>query len=189
MQIEEIKGTEAENKEKKGNEDRRKKTLIWAIGMYERNTGEVRVFANVKRDFPVIRDLCLEHIKQGTSLYTDGWRAYRKLDDLGFVHVDVEKHKGLKKLPLSTSKMEGTWSELKDFAKIYSKAIPPQNCDKFLREFLLRRQCRIKKSKNGIETRQNKKEIQTTDEVYKIVMFFTNRGFAQERIQKVHVGR
>eukprot|EP01022_Parablepharisma_sp_SALTPOND_P034924 TRINITY_DN9354_c0_g1_i5.p2 TRINITY_DN9354_c0_g1~~TRINITY_DN9354_c0_g1_i5.p2 ORF type:complete len:100 (+),score=0.40 TRINITY_DN9354_c0_g1_i5:252-551(+) len=46
------------------------------------------------------------------------------------------------KEPLSTSKIEGTWAELKQFARTYSKAVPPKHCDEYLREFILRRECR-----------------------------------------------
>eukprot|EP01022_Parablepharisma_sp_SALTPOND_P034515 TRINITY_DN9204_c0_g1_i1.p1 TRINITY_DN9204_c0_g1~~TRINITY_DN9204_c0_g1_i1.p1 ORF type:complete len:440 (+),score=17.05 TRINITY_DN9204_c0_g1_i1:104-1321(+) len=137
---------EAEHEEIKGGEEgcKRKKLLLWGIGMYERGTGNVRVFANVKRDFDVISSLCKTHIKPGTTLYTDGWKAYQKLDSLGFHQIDIEKHKGFKKEPLSTSKIEGTWAQLKAIARMYSRSIPPKNCDEFLREFLFRRECKMK---------------------------------------------
>eukprot|EP01022_Parablepharisma_sp_SALTPOND_P034923 TRINITY_DN9354_c0_g1_i4.p1 TRINITY_DN9354_c0_g1~~TRINITY_DN9354_c0_g1_i4.p1 ORF type:complete len:316 (+),score=3.37 TRINITY_DN9354_c0_g1_i4:446-1393(+) len=130
-----------ESKQSKA-EMRKKKKIIWGIGMYERGTGNVMVFADIKRDFEVIKQMCKDHIEPGATLYTDGWGAYKRLGDLMYKHIDIKKQEGFKKEPLSTSKIEGTWAELKQFARTYSKAVPPKHCDEYLREFILRRECR-----------------------------------------------
>eukprot|EP01022_Parablepharisma_sp_SALTPOND_P018817 TRINITY_DN31290_c0_g1_i2.p1 TRINITY_DN31290_c0_g1~~TRINITY_DN31290_c0_g1_i2.p1 ORF type:complete len:353 (+),score=6.00 TRINITY_DN31290_c0_g1_i2:585-1643(+) len=140
-EVEEIKRAVVQEEQK---QVKRKKTLIWGIGIFERGTGKVRVFANTKRDFNVIKEICRNNIKRGTTIYTDGWKAYPKLNELGYNHIDIRKQEGFKKEPLSTSKIEGTWAELKTFARLYSKAIPPTNCDEYLREFLFRRECRMR---------------------------------------------
>jgi len=68
--IEDSKNETEENKEVKKEETR--KQLIWAIEIYERVTGSIRVFARILRTYQIMKDICIEHIKPGSNLYTDG---------------------------------------------------------------------------------------------------------------------
>eukprot|EP01022_Parablepharisma_sp_SALTPOND_P015506 TRINITY_DN2199_c0_g1_i1.p1 TRINITY_DN2199_c0_g1~~TRINITY_DN2199_c0_g1_i1.p1 ORF type:complete len:320 (-),score=15.48 TRINITY_DN2199_c0_g1_i1:223-1047(-) len=112
----------------------------WAIGMYERNTGAVRIFTVEKRDAKTINRLCLDNIVSETRIWSDLWKGYLQLEDIGFQHSTINHSISYGYGEKTTNRIESVWSQLKDFAKIYSKAIPASNCQEFLTELLFRRE-------------------------------------------------
>ena len=100
----------------KGNPDKPRRK--WVFGGKCRDTG--RVFVAVcpknKRTKRVLWPIIMKNVKIGSMLFTDGWRAYRKLPVLGFRHrwVDHSKYYVHPDDPnLHTNGIEGKWGEIK----------------------------------------------------------------------------
>ena len=63
----------------------------WAFGGYERGTGRVFVARVAHKDAQTLIPILKRFVRPGTTIYSDGWLAYRSLDQHGFVH-DVDMH-------------------------------------------------------------------------------------------------
>ena len=99
------------------------------VGIIQRN-GTVRtiVVPDVKRT--TLRPLVKQHVKKGSTVYTDGWKGYKGLKKDGFVHkpVDHDSH-FVSDNKDHTNNIEGYWrlSKHKMFAryhKISKKYLP-----------------------------------------------------------------
>ena len=58
------------------------------------------------------------NVTQGTTVYSDGWKAYRKLPTIGYPHrwLDHSKYYVDPNDPtLNTNKIEGAWQKVKNF--------------------------------------------------------------------------
>ena len=90
----------------------------WVFGGKCRETGRVfvAVCPNNKRTKKALWPIIMKNVKIGSMLFTDGWRAYRKLPVLGFRHrwVDHSKYYVHPDDPnLHTNGIEGKWGEIK----------------------------------------------------------------------------
>lgn len=72
----------------------------WIFGMIEINTGEegqkrrggrfrLEICPDNRRDAETLRQLIQKHVKPGTTLVTDGWKAYANIGDYNYDHYTV----------------------------------------------------------------------------------------------------
>ena len=69
-----------------------------------------------KRTKKILWPIVQENVVRGTMLYTDGWRAYRKLPTLGYLHRWVDHSKYYvdpNDRSLHTNGIEGLWRTVK----------------------------------------------------------------------------
>lgn len=60
-------------------------------------TSKKRFFVEVEeRDEETLIPLCLKYIKPGSVVYSDYWKVYNRLSDLGYVHHTVNHSKHFK---------------------------------------------------------------------------------------------
>ena len=90
----------------------------WVFGGVDRRTGRayLRVCPQNKRTKKALWPIILAHTIPGTTIYSDGWRAYRKLPTLGFQHKWVDHTAGYvhpDDYTMHTNKIEGLWQKVK----------------------------------------------------------------------------
>lgn len=114
----------------------RRKPQIWLLGAVERKEGGgqgriwIRRIPNRKKD--TLLPLLSSHIKPGTTIYTDEWRAYLSLPSLGFEHKTVCHKYTFKDAEsgVCTNCIEGVWSQLR-------RSLPTCGIkDKFIDDFI-----------------------------------------------------
>jgi transposase len=98
--------------------DGRKRRRQWIFGGIDRSTGRIfmRVCPDNKRTKKALWPIIQAHVLPGSMLYTDGWRAYRKLPTLGYQHrwLDHSKYYVHPDDPtLHTNGVEGLWGTFK----------------------------------------------------------------------------
>ena len=61
------------------------------FGLVQRDTGDFRleICPGNKRDSRTLLALIEKHVEPGTTIFTDCWRAYNGLTELGFPHYTV----------------------------------------------------------------------------------------------------
>ena len=114
-----------------GKGDKSKRRGQWVFGGIMRNDGDeeglafAQICENNKRTKKVLWPIIQENLEVGTIIYSDGWRAYRKLPTIGFPHRWLDHshktspyvHPADKEAPLATrlhtNKIEGFWGCLK----------------------------------------------------------------------------
>ena len=92
----------------------------WVFGGVDRRTGRsyLRVCPQNKRTKKALWPIILAHTTPGTMIYSDGWRAYRKLPTLGFQHKWVDHTAGYvhpDDYTVNTNKIEGLWQKVKQW--------------------------------------------------------------------------
>jgi len=126
----------------------KKRKPVWVIGMIDTNTQEIRVSVIDNRNKESLNKEIVNNVKSGTKIITDAFDGYNDLNDLGYVHEILNKsEEGLGKGEKVTSHIESVWYQLKDFAGIYKRAVPPEQAQEYLIEFWLRREIR----RHGLE--------------------------------------
>ena len=85
-----------------------------------RETGEIfmSICPGNKRTKAVLWPLLQENVTPAVTVYSDGWKAYRKLPTIGYPHrwVDHSKYYVDPNDPtLHTNKIEGAWQKVKNF--------------------------------------------------------------------------
>ena len=65
--------------------------FAWILGGVCRETGDMFLVPcpNNKRDKPTLLAIILANVEQGTTIYTDGWAAYRELGSHGYTWDSV----------------------------------------------------------------------------------------------------
>ena len=123
----------------------------WIIGGIERSILKNKIKNENKKLFLVpikkrnidgIDKIIEKYVKKGTTIYTDSWKGYNNLRNIGYKHKTVN-HKKYFKDPITkvhTNTIEGTWNGLK-------QSIIPRNRNKkdiilHLKEFQWRRKNR-----------------------------------------------
>ena len=107
-------------KKKYGKGDGSKRRQRWVFGGIMRETSEVfmKICPGNKRTKKVLWPLLQSNVTQGTTVYSDGWKAYRKLPTIGYPHrwLDHSKYYVDPNDPtLNTNKIEGAWQKVKNF--------------------------------------------------------------------------
>ena len=105
-------------KMKYGKGDPTKRRGQWLFGGKSRSTGLffMALCPKNKRTRKALWPIVQAYVKQGTMLHTDGWRAYRRLPELGYLHrwVDHSKHYvSPQDRKLHTNGIEGLWGVFK----------------------------------------------------------------------------
>ena len=57
--------------------------------MFERNTGRIIYIHVLTSDRECLWTLIKRHVEVGSTIYTDGWKAYGDLNTLGYRHFTV----------------------------------------------------------------------------------------------------
>ena len=98
--------------------DSRKRRQQWIFGGVSRNTG--RMFLSLcpenKRTKKALWPIVQAFVAPLTMLYTDGWRAYRRLPELGYSHKWVDHTKNYvdpNDRNVHTNRIEGLWNKFK----------------------------------------------------------------------------
>ena len=105
-------------KNKYGKGDRRPRRRQWVFGGVSRNTGRcfMRACPENRRTKKALWPIIQAHVLPGTDLITDGWRAYRRLPELGYGHRWIN-HNLYYVHPddrtLHTNAIEGLWGKCK----------------------------------------------------------------------------
>ncbi|KCZ77608.1 hypothetical protein H311_01378 [Anncaliia algerae PRA109] len=87
----------------------------WIVGGIVLNTEKVFFVEIISRDSRTLTNIILENIIQGTTIYTDKWKGYSELNNLGYIHQTVN-HSSNFIDPISganTQLIESTWHDYK----------------------------------------------------------------------------
>nr|CAH7719933.1 unnamed protein product [Callosobruchus chinensis] len=121
----------------------------WVLGIIEDGREDVRMVVVDKRDSDTLIPIIQKHVKPGTTIHTDSWKAYDGLGDAGYVHHKVNhsdiENRFVAQDGTHTQRIEATWRPAKNWfrGKHYAKG---QFAD-YLCEYLWRRHC----NKNNID--------------------------------------
>jgi transposase-like protein len=126
---------------KYGRGDPTKRRRAWVFGMVCRKTGRVILWVcprgqdgKFKRTKAALWPIIQANVLQGTTLYTDGFRGYRKLPTLGYPHkwVDHSKEYVSSEDPdVHTNRIEGVWGTVKRWLP----SSGPYNLEEYLQMF------------------------------------------------------
>ena len=89
----------------------------WIFGMVERDSGKLRleVCPDNKRDHQTLLSLINKHVEKNTTIMSNGWRGYSKLEEAGFKHFSVNHSKFFVD-PVTgahTQQIESSWRAMK----------------------------------------------------------------------------
>ena len=91
-----------------------------------------------KRDADTLVPIIQKYVKPGTTIYSDCWGAYCKLDQISFKHGTVNHSKEFKSVEgVCTNGIEGPWGIVKGKIKKI-KGILPHRVPAMLDEFMYR---------------------------------------------------
>ena len=122
---------------------------IWIFGGIERGENGNCFFEKVEnRKADTLKEVLKRRVNAGTILISDGWKAYKDLNQMGFFHYIINHSENFVN-PLNpqinTQKIESTWNLLKRLFK--SKGTKTRiNLEEYIFEFQFR-----KKNKNVFE--------------------------------------
>ena len=79
------------------------------------NNVEVRVFSVEKRVANTLLPIIQKHVRIGTEIHSDEWRAYNQLSSLGYVHKTVNHTENFinPENGANTQRIESMWGHLK----------------------------------------------------------------------------
>lgn len=108
------------------------------MGMLERESRRVRatVIPNVKRE--TLQNQILNHIEQGSAIYTDRWSGYDNLAAQDFVHETVNHMEEYVRGQVHTQGIENFWSLLKRGLRGTYVAVEPFHLERYLDEQVFR---------------------------------------------------
>ena len=100
---------------------------IWIFGLVERNTNRVKLFPVDNRKQTTLTEIILNHVETGSTIFSDGWAAYKCLPSMGFHHFVVEHKHAFKAIyrdtstgeiqEVHTNRIEGAWKHAKEHFK------------------------------------------------------------------------
>jgi transposase-like protein len=108
------------------------------MGLLDRGTREVRamVIPNVKRT--TLQEKILEHVGFGSTVYTDGWPGYDRMDAMRYIHETVNHATEYVRGEVSTQAIENFWSCLKRTLTGTYVAVEAFHLDLYLNEQMYR---------------------------------------------------
>ena len=123
----------------------------WILGMIEIGTTDnqipegnfrLEICPDNKRDSETLLPLIQKHIAVGTTIYSDCWKAYGSLEELGYKHFTVNHSEHYKnpETGVHTNNIESNWRPLKRALQGSQK----NNLADHLCEYLWRREIRKK---------------------------------------------
>ena len=107
---------------------------VWVMGLVERANNKILVFPVEDRSEDTLLPIILNFVRQGSSIYSDGWSAYINLNEHGFYHFTVLHKETFKKtyvdtqtgepVEVHTNTIEGAWAHFKlHFKKIFGTKV------------------------------------------------------------------
>lgn len=87
----------------------------WVFGGIERESGDMFLVTVKTRDAKTLLKIIHENILPGTTIYSDCWKAYNKLNDVGYEHYTVNHSKNFKdpETGVHTNTIECAWRHAK----------------------------------------------------------------------------
>lgn len=93
----------------------------WILGIIDVETGELRIAIckNNKRGEPELLPWIEAWVEKGTTITTDCWKAYGKLESMGYKHETVNHSKEfVTRDGKHSNKVESNWRPLKDYFRL-----------------------------------------------------------------------
>lgn len=123
----------------------------WVIGGVERSNlknkiknenKKIFLLQIEKRDINGIDKIIQKYVRKGTTIYTDKWKGYNNLKNIGYKHYTVNHKKHFKdpNTGVHTNTIEGTWNGLKQ--SIVPRCRTKKDLLLYLREYQWRRKNR-----------------------------------------------
>lgn len=121
----------------------------WLLGLIERGENEFRCFEVDTRDKDTLAKIILDNVVKGSTVHTDGWRAYNALRE-SFKHGIVNHSKNFisPEGGVHTQKIESQWRVLKRFLNGKQKR---EDLDLYLAEYMFKRMAKVKNKDTFIE--------------------------------------
>ncbi|XP_053667876.1 uncharacterized protein LOC128718240 [Anopheles marshallii] len=113
---------------------------VWLVGGICRETREVFLELVQQRDAGTLHGIIVQHVAPGTTLVTDGWRAYNGIEQYGYVHVAVNHSENFVDPDdgfVHTQNIENLWRWVKPFLR--SKGTNRGALIAYLREYQMKR--------------------------------------------------
>ena len=119
----------------------------WVFGGIERGTGDCFMVEVADRSASTLLPIIFTHVRPGTTIISDEWRAYSSLASRGMIHLTVNHSLNFVNPSngAHTQSIESTWSQIKRM--IRSSGVMNTSSDLFptyLQEFLWRRKFKDK---------------------------------------------
>jgi len=92
---------------------------VWVLGIFDRGTGNCRMFVVPDRASETLMPIIQENVAEECVIYTDGWAAYQRLADLGYIHRVVVHAHGFGRGLDTTNGIESCWSQVKRLSDYY----------------------------------------------------------------------
>lgn len=105
---------------------------VAVMGLLERH-GEVRAQVIYTNSREILHSSIQENVEQGTNVYTDGWKAYRGLDEQ-FIHGVIDHAEKYVDGNVHTNSIENFWSLLKRCIKGTYVSVEPFHLFRYLDE-------------------------------------------------------
>ncbi|XP_060084565.1 uncharacterized protein LOC132563829 [Ylistrum balloti] len=124
---------------------------VWIVGLVERASNKLVLYPVSDRTAETLETIIQRHVVVGATIYTDSWRGYDHLNDLGYNHFSLVHKIQFKKsyknvdtgeiVEVNTNTIEGAWKHAMDhFRKINGTSI--SNFESHLCEILWRNHMR-----------------------------------------------
>ena len=95
-----------------------KKQTTWILGMLDTTTKQTVILHVEYRNRETLLREIQKHVKPMTSIWTDCWKGYNGLDDIGYIHETVNHSKNFKSsTDVCTNSIEGHWRVVKGFIR------------------------------------------------------------------------
>ena len=110
---------------------------VWILGIYDTLLKRGVIEYVEHRDADTLTEVIRRHVAPGTIIYTDGWAAYRRLAQLGYIHRTVN-HSANFVDPVTgicTNAVEGYWARLKIWLRrhgVMHSNLLPSHIDEFM---------------------------------------------------------
>ena len=116
----------------------------WVFGGTERGSGNAFMVEVQARDAQTLLPIIRQHIRPGTRIYSDEWRAYRAIQarpgrQYGHTTVNHSRHFVDPATGAHTQNVEGMWSTCKRMMRSLN-VMHSRLLDTYLQEFMWRRQ-------------------------------------------------
>lgn len=112
----------------------------WFFGISDQKQHKCYIEAVEKRDCSTLEGIILKHVKPNTTttIVSDGWAAYNKLEELGYKHeVVIHEKEFVNNDGFHTNSIESIWSQVKAWF-ISMKGVKSELYPSYLAEFMYR---------------------------------------------------
>lgn len=110
----------------------------WVFGAFERGSKKLLLFPVEKRNAQTLTPIIQRHILPGTTIYSDEWRAYSHLGELGYTHATVNHSEHfVSESGVHTQNIERSWRDAKSWVLRSGNKVPMYS--KYLARYLFAR--------------------------------------------------